>query len=86
MGKVEELVRKNIANTVFSIPFMANELAMTERSLQRQLKKVAGLTPKQYIQEIRLNEARQLLEERRYTTVTKVAYAIGFTDPKTFSF
>ena len=85
LQSVELLVRKNIGNTIFSIPFMANELAMTERSLQRQLKKATGLTPKQYLQEIRLNEARQLLEEKKYTTVAKVAYAVGFVDPKAFS-
>jgi len=85
LKSVEALVKENISNNIFSIPFMANELAMTERSLQRKLKKVVGLTPKQYIQEMRLNKARQLLEERQYSTIAKVAYAVGFSDAKTFS-
>lgn len=85
LESVEQLVRKNIANTIFSIPFMASELAMTERSLQRQLKKATGLTPKQYLQEIRLSEARQMLEDKKYNTIAKIAYTVGFADPKTFS-
>lgn len=82
---VEDLSQKHLADTQFSIPKMAKTLAMSERSLQRQLKKLTGLTPNQYLQEVRLEEARKLLENKEFVTVNKVAYAVGFSDAKNFS-
>lgn len=82
---VENLSQKYFADVQFSIPRMASTLAMSERSLQRQLKKLTGLTPNQYLHEIRLQEARKLLENKEFDTVNKVAYAVGFSDAKNFS-
>ena len=82
---VVTLVKEKMSHPEFSPPQLASDLIMGERSLQRQLKKLTGLTPSQYIQEIRLTKARQLLENKTYDTVAKVAYAVGFSDAKTFS-
>jgi AraC-like DNA-binding protein len=43
------------------------------------------MTPNQYITEIRLNKARQLLESRQFETVAEVCYAVGFKTPHYFS-
>ena len=81
---VDTLIKEKMSHPEFSAPQMANDLIMGERSLQRQLKKLTGLTPNQYIQEFRLAKARQLLADNTYDTVAKVAYAVGFSNTKTF--
>ncbi len=85
LATVNALIEEKMSHPEFSAPQMANDLIIGERSLQRQLKKLTGLTPNQYIQEFRLTKARQLLEENRYNTVAKVAYAVGFSNTQTFS-
>ena len=85
LEQVENLVKEKIGNPLFTIPVMASDLAMSERSLQRQLKKITGFTPNQYVQEIKLDKARQLLETKKFDTIAKVAYAVGFSDTKNFS-
>lgn len=85
LEQLYDLINTQIDQPSFSIPEMARLLNMSERSLQRQLKSLTGLSPKQYLQEIRLTKARQYLEEKTYDTVAKVAYAVGFADAKNFS-
>ncbi len=64
---------------------LAPELHISERQLQRQIKLLTGLTPSEYINEVRLQKARQLLSEGNYSTVAEVAYHLGYAYPNYFS-
>jgi AraC-like DNA-binding protein len=68
-----------------SVVSIANEFAMSESTLLRQLKKLTGLTPNQYLREIKLNQAQFFLHNRTYRNVAEVAYRVGFKDPTSFS-
>lgn len=65
--------------------YLADQMAVSERQLLRRLKAETGMTVKAYIQEIKLQKARQLLESRTYETIAEVAYACGFNTPAYFS-
>ncbi|MGI4869562.1 MAG: helix-turn-helix domain-containing protein [Janthinobacterium lividum] len=45
----------------------------------------AGLTPAAWLRELRLHQARQLLEAGGFGTVAAVAGAVGFASAKHFS-
>ncbi len=81
----EVCVRKNLSNDLFSIPMLAQEFMMSQSTLLRQLKRLTGLTPVQYLLEMRLNKARQLLEDRTYDSLAKVAAESGYSDLRSFS-
>ncbi|MCB9352328.1 MAG: response regulator [Lewinellaceae bacterium] len=81
----EAYVRKNLSNDILSVPLLAHEFAMSESTLLRQLKRLAGLSPNQYLQEMRLGHARQLLENRTYNSIARVAAEVGYTDTRSFS-
>ena len=55
------------------------------RQLQRKIKLATGFTPKQCIQEVQLQMARKMLEEKVVLSVAEVAYKSGFELPITFS-
>lgn len=78
-------VQKNIANEMLDIPFLASEFSMSESTLLRQLKRLTGLSPIQYLQEVRLDKARHLLESRSYDSISKVADKVGYSDLSSFS-
>lgn len=69
----------------FDTELFARKIGMSRRNLQRRLKKVTGLTPGQYLRELRLKMARNALERGVYQTIAEVAYASGFTTPYYFS-
>ena len=81
----EEDLKKQLANPNYSIAQMADDFAMSQSTLSRQLKRLTGLTPARYFQELRLNEARQLLENRAFKTISEVAYGVGFSDAPAFN-
>ena len=81
----EVCVQKNLSNDLFSIPMLAQEFMMSQSTLLRQLRRLTGLTPVQYLLEMRLNKARQLLEDRTYDSLAKVAAESGYSDLRSFS-
>jgi len=64
---------------------LAHELHTSERQLQRQIKLLTGLTPSEYINEVRLQKSRQLINEGSYSTIAEIAYHLGYAYPNYFS-
>lgn len=85
LSDFEAFVDKNLSNGLLAIPMLAENFTMSESTLLRQLKRLTGLTPNQYLKEVRLVTARRLLENRTYKSIAQVAYAVGYTDPRSFS-
>jgi signal transduction histidine kinase/CheY-like chemotaxis protein len=81
----ETYVQGNFGNDALTVSFLAQEFAMSESTLLRQLKRLTGLSPQKYLMEMRLNEARQLLENRQYDSITMVASKVGYPDARSFS-
>ncbi len=81
----EAYVREHLNDDTLSVPVLAAHFAMSESTLLRQLKRVVGLTPVQYLQEVRLSNARQLLENKSYRTVAEISAAVGYADARSFS-
>lgn len=81
----ENYVQKHLASDTLSISWLAKEFAMSESTLLRQLKRLTGLSPLQYIQEVRLDKARQLLETRACNSIIQVASLTGYNDARSFS-
>lgn len=65
-----------------------NELAalvgISEKYFISYFKKALGITPGQYIYQIKMNRARDYIYEKKYT-IQQIADALGYPDPFTFS-
>jgi signal transduction histidine kinase/DNA-binding response OmpR family regulator/ligand-binding sensor domain-containing protein len=69
----------------FTLDTLADEISISKRQLQRNIKEETGLTATNYIKAIRLHRARVYLENRKFTTVAEVSNAVGFNDSHYFS-
>ncbi|MCB0641487.1 MAG: helix-turn-helix domain-containing protein, partial [Phaeodactylibacter sp.] len=85
LQQVEEKVLSELQNTQFNLDQMAAELFMSKRQLQRKIKSYTGMTPSEYVREIRLHRARLHLESGRYQTVGEVCNAVGMEHQHHFS-
>lgn len=63
---------------------VADQFSLSLRTLHRQLKQQAGLTPQRYLNRLRLMKARHLLRHSE-ASVTDIAYRCGFSDSNHFS-
>ncbi|MFQ5569815.1 MAG: helix-turn-helix transcriptional regulator [Rhodothermales bacterium] len=84
LERVRVAVEAHMANGNFGAAWLADEVGLSERQLRRKLKELTNLSTAGYIRSMRLQRAAQLLEEQA-GTVSEVAYAVGFQDPKHFS-
>ena len=78
-------VAVHLADKQFGPAELARLLNLSERTLYRRLGELAGLTPAAWLRELRLHQARQLLEVGNFGTVAAVADAVGFASAKYFS-
>ncbi len=77
-------VEDNLSNTDISVETMAEALAMSRVHLYKKLTAITDLTPSEFIRQIRLRHAAQLLEKSQQS-VAEVAYMVGFNNPRYFS-
>jgi signal transduction histidine kinase/DNA-binding response OmpR family regulator len=85
LEKFEQYVHLNYRSDLLSIPEIAHYFSVSESTLLRQLKRLTGLSPVQYIQEVRLTQARIILANQPDHSVADVAMKVGYKDARTFS-
>ena len=85
LKELEKVTLKNISDFDFTLSTISTELKISPRQLNRKVKGLTGLTPKQYVTEFRFKEAKRLLETKAYSTVKAVIYSVGFKAEQNFS-
>ena len=88
MGWLEQLhftVEQRMGAFDFNIEQLSQEMAMSRRQLSRKVKELTGLTANQYVQEVRLQAAKNWLEQGTKSSVKSIAYELGLKDAKYFS-
>ena len=76
---------EHLADEQFGPPELARLLHLSERTLYRRLGELAGRTPAVWLRELRLDQARLLLEAGGGGSVTQVAEAVGFASARYFA-
>ncbi len=84
-NKVKDTVENNLGNTELNAEMIAQSVFMSKRQLERKLKPMTGLSPGEFIRQVRFIRARQILQEGEAVTVAEVSYAVGFKNVKYFS-
>ena len=84
MKKVMAYMEEQMDNAELTIDEFAEQLMLSRTIFYRKLKSIVGLTPVDFIREIRIKRAVQLIDSDEYN-FSQVAYMTGFNDPKYFS-
>ncbi|HWB94085.1 MAG TPA: two-component regulator propeller domain-containing protein, partial [Puia sp.] len=84
LEKTAAVVDRHLADPLFDVEVLANNLKVSRRQLYRKLNALLGETPHDYITTRRLTTAAQLLLTGELT-VAEVAYKTGFNDAANFS-
>lgn len=84
ISKATQIVTDNLQNSQFSIDTLCNELAMSRSVLFRRLKDISDTAPQDFIKNIRLKIAAEMLMSKKYS-INEIAFMTGFSDAKYFS-
>lgn len=85
LAKIEGIVKQEIGNSIFTIDYLAELLGISRRKLYDKFKQLTGLTPNQYVKMIRLQVAKELLENGTITSISAAAQKVGFRNTEYFS-
>jgi AraC-like DNA-binding protein len=77
-------VEKNISDPFFGVEKMAEDIAMSRTNLHRKLKAVTGFSPSDFIRNVRLKRAANLLRNNA-DSVAQIGFSVGFEDQSYFS-
>ena len=83
IAKAIELLRHDLAARV-SVRNVASHVGLSTSALHHHFKAVTGTSPVQYQKQLRLLEARRLIQSSAQS-VTDAAYAVGYTSATQFS-
>ena len=75
--EAEALILNNLTNEQFGVSELADTMHMSRSNLLRKIKKETQLSASQFIRQVRLKEAMELLKEESLT-VSEISYQVGF--------
>lgn len=84
LSRIAKIVIDHLDDPNFRTEELAQELMLSQSQLWRKIKAVTGLSTKEFVDGIRLDRARALLEPGDLL-VSEVAYAVGYSDPSYFA-
>lgn len=84
IAQIMAFMEEHMANSELMIDDFADKFSMSRSMFYRKLKSITGLTPVDFIREVRFKRAIQLMECGQYN-FSEIAYMTGFNDPKYFS-
>ena len=84
MEKIMSIINSQIDNPDLNVEMLGRSVGISRVQLHRKLKDIIGMTPSDFIRNIRLKRACLLLQKPD-VDVTQVAYAVGFSSQPHFS-
>lgn len=84
LAKLLDVMDKQMDNNTLTVDELVEEMGMGRTVFFNKLKTMTGMSPVEFIREMRIKRAAQLLEDRRYN-ITEVTYMVGMNDSRYFS-
>jgi signal transduction histidine kinase/ligand-binding sensor domain-containing protein/DNA-binding response OmpR family regulator len=84
LKKIINIVEENMREPQFNIDIAADSMNMSRSGLYRKLKSLTGLSPVEFVKEIRLKRSLQYLDAGEQN-ISTIAFEVGFKSAKYFS-
>lgn len=84
LQQIVAIVEEKMTDADFNIDTVAETVAMGRTTFYRKFKGLTGLAPVEFVREMRLKRAKQLLDAGA-GNISEIAYSVGFNNAKYFS-
>ena len=84
LNRLISIVEANLNNEQFGVSELAEKMRLNRSYVHRKLKSITKKSVSEFIREIRLQKAKELLEQGT-DNISEVAYSVGFSSPSYFS-
>jgi len=83
--KARKVAEENLADPLFGVNELAEELHISRATLGRRLVQMSEFTPSEFLRHCRLEVARQLVARGQVSSVKELSSAVGFSQSSYFS-
>jgi signal transduction histidine kinase/ligand-binding sensor domain-containing protein/DNA-binding response OmpR family regulator len=84
LERVVHIINENMSNEDFNVDALSNEAGISRVHLYRKMKELTNQTPSEFIRNVRLKQAANLLSDP-HQSISEVMYACGFSNRASFS-
>ncbi|GHN01782.1 hypothetical protein WSM22_32710 [Cytophagales bacterium WSM2-2] len=82
--KAKKIVEQHMGNSSFGVEQMADEIHLSRAQMFRKLKAISGLSPNEFINDIRLQKAADLIRAKA-DTLAQISYSVGYNEQSYFA-
>jgi len=79
-----DYINMNISKDNFTIDQLSKEMGLSRSQLYRKLNSMSNTSPVQFVRDIRLRFALNMIKERKLS-ISEIAYELGFSNPSYFA-
>lgn len=80
MTELTDFIETHCVNNNFGIADICEEFALSTSSLYRKVKQESGMSPKEFVTEVRLQKVRQLYDSQKFIDLKDLSYQVGFVN------
>lgn len=85
LKKAVECVHAHLDDSDYDRDLFATDMGVSTSTLYNKLRSLTGLSVSYFIRDIRLKEAKSIMERQPTVRISELAYRVGFRDPKYFA-
>jgi signal transduction histidine kinase/DNA-binding response OmpR family regulator/streptogramin lyase len=83
--KAMDLVEKNLTNSDFNKDAFARNMGVSRSQLYKRLIALTNESPNEFVRNIKLRKAAQILQKGTTLQISEIGYMVGFSDPNYFT-
>ncbi|MDR1273624.1 MAG: response regulator [Odoribacteraceae bacterium] len=85
LRRAVEVLKANYKNPSFDVGEFVDAMQVSKSLLNKKMQILAGRPAGHFIRDYRLGTAREMMRKEVDLTISEIAYAVGFNDPKYFT-
>ncbi|WP_337966420.1 two-component regulator propeller domain-containing protein [uncultured Flavobacterium sp.] len=82
--KILHFINENISEPELTVELLSSKIFLSRSQLYRKIKTLTGVSVNEFIRNVRLEKAKQLIEKGN-NNINEISYKVGFTSPSYFS-
>lgn len=85
LSEFDKVVRDNLSNALLSNEIIAEKMAVSPSTLVRRIRKLLDTSPNNYVRNLRLAVAAEMLRNPQGNNISEICYAVGFSNVSYFA-
>ena len=82
--KILHFITENLSDAQLSVELLSSKMFLSRSQLYRKIKTLTGVSVNEFIRNVRLEKAKQLIEQGN-NNMNEISYKVGFTSPSYFT-